>query len=94
MQVTEIPELLGDYLGVPTATAQVILSLVVFLMVLLPVMLLSRGKKSITVELVTIFLAECALVGIGWLPFWVLVMTAIIVALLWSKLGADLIGGD
>lgn len=94
MQLEDIPQLVGVYLDISTEAAQVFLSIIVLLAVLLPVMIVSRGSKSMTAEIVTIFLTECFLVGISWLPFWVLIMTVLIIAIMWAQLGAKMVTGD
>jgi len=73
--------------------AQIILSVAVILAVLLPTMYLSRGTKSTTIELVMFFLIESMLVGIGWLPFWVLIATVAVLALAIASLGTKVVTG-
>lgn len=96
MQITleDIPADFADYLNITEASAQVLLSIVVILAILLPVMLLSHKRSGFTLELITIFLTECLLVGIGWLPFWLLIMTVCIIAIGVAGLGRDLIFGS
>jgi len=73
----------------------VLLSIVVILSVLLPVMILARGKNALTIYLIIAFLVECLLVGIGWLPFWILIATVAIMAVAIALLGTRVVvGGD
>ena len=91
----DIPSLVADAWGITEASAQVLLSIVVILSVLLPVMYLARGKRALTIEIVMIFLVECLLVGIGWLPFWILIATVAVMAVGIAYLGtAVVVGGD
>ena len=93
--IEDIPSLLADAWGITEASAQVLLSIVVILSVLLPVMILARGKNALTIYLIIAFLAECLLVGIGWLPFWVLIATVAIMAVAIALLGTRVVvGGD
>ena len=89
-----VPTWFSDYLGITLGAAQIILSIVVILAVVLPVMFLSRGSKSMTIEIVSLFLAMCFLVGIGWLPFWILITTVAVLALEVSSFGTKVIVGD
>jgi len=91
----DIPELFGDFLSISTEAAQLILSIVVLLAVVIPIMIVSRGAKSNAIEAVMGFVTACALVAIGWLPVWVLIVITMIVALLWSRTLSDTVtGGD
>ena len=64
MSLEDVPTWFSDSMGITLASAQVILSVVVLLSVLLPTMYLSRGSKSVTIEVVMLFLVESLLVGI------------------------------
>ena len=89
-----IPVWFADAMDINLATAQTILSLVVLLAILLPTMYLSRGSKSTILELVMLFLTECLLVGIGWMPFWVLIATVAVMAMAIAFLGTKLVTGE
>ena len=89
-----IPVWFADAMDINLATAQVILSIVVLLTVLLPTMYLSRGSKSTTIELVMLFLVESMLVGIGWMPFWILIATVAVMAMAIALLGTKLVTGE
>jgi len=93
MSWEDIPSAFADFVGINEDTAKVILSIVVIFALLLPTMYLSRGTRAITVEIVVLFLAECLLVGIGWLPFWVLIATIAIMAAAVALLGARVVVG-
>ena len=93
VSIENIPALVADAWGITEASAQVLLSIVVILSVLLPVMILARGKRALTIEIVMIFLVECLLVGIGWLPFWILIATVAVMAIAIALLGSRVIVG-
>ena len=94
MSLENIPSLLADVWGITEASAQVLLSIVVFLAVLLPVMYLAKGKNTFSIVIV-IFLVELFLVGITWLPFWVLIATVAVMAIAIAMLGTNIvIGGE
>jgi len=87
-----IPTWLSDYLDITLGAAQVLLSIIVILAVLLPTLYLSRGHSNI-IPVIILFLVEGFLVAIGWFPFWFLIATVVIVAFMFSKLMTDLILG-
>ena len=93
MPLDDVPSWLASAWDISEASAQIILSIVVIFAVLLPVLLLARGRNGITIHLLTFFLAESFLVGIGWLPFWMLILTLCIVALAVASVGAKAITG-
>lgn len=87
------PQAFADYAGINLLSGQVILSIVVIFTFLLPVILLSKGKAPSIIYILTIFFAECLLVGIGWLNFWIMIASIVIMALGASKITTDLVTG-
>ena len=93
MQITEIPSWLAGSWEITEAVAQIILSVAVLAMVMLPIFLLTRGKSSITMQIFFFFLTECVLVGIGWCPFWILIGTVLMASLAFAAVGNKAISG-
>lgn len=89
--IEDIPAWLAAAWGINLVTAQVILSIAVIFAILLPVMLLS---KNTTTQIIMFFIAECLLVGLGWLPFWILIGTIALMALAIAFLGSSAITGE
>jgi len=89
----DIPTWFADATGLTVETAQVLLSIILILAVLLPVMYLNRGRRGLVIELFMFFLVEGALVGMGWLPFWVLIATVAVMAMAIALLGTRVIVG-
>lgn len=87
-----IPTWLSDYLDISLEAAQVILSVIVILAVLLPILLLTRGR-GLVIPLAMFFIVEVLLVGIGWLSSWIVIATVCIVALLWAKESSSFVTG-
>jgi hypothetical protein len=56
-------------------------------------MILARGRGSVTIYLVVFFLTEALLVGISWLPFWVMIATVAIMAVAIAVLGTRTVTG-
>lgn len=93
MSLESIPTYFSDFMDITLEAGQAILSIVVILAVLLPVMYLSRGNKSTVIEIVMLILTESFLVGIGWLPFWLLIATVATMALAIASLGTKVVTG-
>ena len=93
MSLEDIPQAFADFVGTTEAVAQVILCVVVIFTLLLPVMLLAKGKNVTTLYLIMTFLATALCVGLGWAPFWIIIaevcMMAIAVAFLGSKITGE-----
>ena len=92
MSLESIPTYFSDFLDISLEAGQAILSIVVILAVLLPTMYLSRNK-SIIIEVIMLFLTEAFLVGIGWLPFWLLIATVALMALGVASVGTKAVTG-
>lgn len=89
MSLESIPTYFSDFLDISLEAGQAVLSVVVILAVLLPTMYLSRGNKSTVIEIVMLVLVEAFLVGIGWLPFWLLIATVAALSFGIASLGTD-----
>lgn len=94
MSLESIPTYFSDFLDITLEAGQAILSLVVILAVLLPILYLTRGKGSATILIIMFFLTETFLVGIGWMPFWVLIATVAVMALAIASLGTKAVVGE
>lgn len=93
--IESIPTWLSDYLDITLETAQAILSIAVIFAVLLPVMYLSvKMEASSNMPIIlTFFLVESVLVGIGWLSFWILIATVALLAAGVATLGSRAVLG-
>jgi len=94
LSLEDIPQTFADAVGINLTTAQVILSITVIFTLLLPTMLLARGKNATTIYLIMLFLAECLLVGLGWMPFWILIATVAMMALAIAAIGTQAVIGE
>jgi len=81
MSLEDIPAYLAEFAGINLTTAQLILSVGVIFTLLLPTMSLTRGKNAPTIWLIMVFLGECIVLGLGWLPFWIMIMTICVTVL-------------
>ena len=94
MSLEDIPTAFADAVGINVGTAQVILSIIIIFALLLPTMLLARGKNVTTIYLIMILLGECLLVGLGWMPFWILIATVAMMAMAIATLGTKVVTGE
>ena len=46
-----------------------------------------------TIWLIMVFIGECIVLGLGWLPFWILIMTIAVTVLAIAMVGSKAIGG-
>jgi hypothetical protein len=92
MSLEDIPSYFADFTGINEGTAQVILSSIIIFTFLCPYLILARKEASPMISLILVFLAECLLVGIGWLPFWILIMSALMCAFAVAFLGSKITG--
>ena len=94
MGLEDIPSALADFFTITEATAQVLLSIAVIFALLLPTMILARGKNATMIYLMMALLAECLLVGLGWMPFWILIATVALMAFGVAVVGVGSITGS
>ena len=94
MSLEDIPQAFADTVGINLVVAQVIITIAVIFTLILPVMILSKGKNTTTLTLIMLFLAECLCVGLGWLSFWILIGTVAMMGLAIAALGTDVVLGE
>ncbi len=93
MSLEDIPESFGIFFGINETAAQLILSITIIFMFLLPTMILAKGKNAPTVWLIMLLFAELVCLAIGWLPFWILIATVAIMAVSIALLGTEIVVG-
>lgn len=95
MSLEDIPSAFGTYFGITTASAQILLSIVVIFMVLLPVIYLTRETNgAITIYIMTFLLIQALLIGIGWLPYWIMIATVAMMTIAVAMIGSKAITGE
>lgn len=92
LSLEDIPSQFAGYFDITEASAQVILSIAIMFMILLPALYLSKADR--TVSFIAIFFSLALCVGIGWLPFWMLIIVVTIIALGLARMGSNFVGGD
>ena len=93
MSLESVPTYLSDFLNINVTVAEVLLSLVVLLTFLLPIMVATRGKTP-QIYLFFFFLIETFLLAIGWLDFWIYIMTVSLIALAVAIFGRQMVLGS
>ena len=91
--IESLPSWLADAWDINLGTAQVIISIIVIFAILLPIMYLSKDKHQLPV-IISLFFGEMLLVGLGWIPFWILIMTVAIVVMSIALLGTKMVTGE
>ena len=80
MDVTNIPSYFADLTGMNETTAQLILSVFIIFLLLLPYVILTKGQPNPLVSLMLVFIGLSIALGLGWAPFWVMIMMIVILA--------------
>lgn len=91
VNLLDVPLKVSEALGIPLFASQILCSAILFIIVVLPVAFLS--KKGWTPPLIVSFLVLGTSVAIGWLPYWFLLVVAMIVALMFAGTMRDWITG-
>ena len=97
VNLPDFPQKLCDALGMPTNlfAGQLLASSIVLALFLLPVVFAcSRFNKDVMIPSVFVgFLSLSFCIAVGWLPYWLLIMVAILIALMFGSSVRNLISG-
>ena len=93
MSLTDVPSYFSDATGINETTAQLILSVVVICIILFPYLIIARDKPSPMISLLFVFIGESITLGLGWSPFWIMIMFMVLTALGVATLGAKAVVG-
>jgi len=89
LDITDIPSYLAGITGMNETTAQLILSIFIIFLLLLPYIILTRGNPNPIVSLMLVFVGLSIALGLGWAPFWIMIMMIVVfvagVAMLGTK---------
>lgn len=89
----DIPSQLASALGISELASQLLLSVIVVLAILLPVLYLTRGRSAFPI-IMSIFMAECLLIALGWIPYWLIIATIAVMAVAIAMLGTRIVMGE
>jgi len=94
MDITDIPSYFADLTGMNETTAQLILSIFIIFLLLLPYIILTKGQPNPIVSLMIVFIALSIALGLGWAPFWIMIMMIVVLVAGVAYLGTrGVIGG-
>jgi len=94
IEITQIPAQLAERLGVDVFTASLILSAVIMLFtVCIVAFVIKKGSALTYGVLITEFITMGALIALGWLPYWILLITCLLVAIMFADSMRNLITG-
>ena len=82
INLLEIPDHLATALGIPLFASQLLTCSLVMLIVLLPIAIFAKRNTILT--LIIGFTLMGFFIAIGWMPFWFLLVIALLIASLWS----------
>ena len=94
MSLEDVPEYFADITGMNETTAQLILSIAVICLLLFPYLILASKNPSPMISLFLVFVGESISLGLGWSPFWLMIMFMVLTAAGVAVLGAKGVTGD
>jgi len=95
MDITDIPSYFSGITGMNETTAQLILSVFLIFLILLPYVIITKGEPNPIVSIMLVFIALSIALGLGWAPFWIMIMMIVIFASGMAYLGSKVMtGGD
>ena len=78
MDITDIPAYFSGITGMNETTAQLILSVFIIFLILLPYVILTKGEPNPLISLMLVFIGLSIALGLGWAPFWIMVMMIVV----------------
>lgn len=94
INLTHIPIALADQMNIDLFPAQLFCSSVFMMIVIMPVSIIARSKRASFIPEVAISLIVMGfLIGIGWLPYWFLIILSVLIALMFAGKMRDVITG-
>ena len=78
MSITDIPSYFAVLTGMNETTAQLLLSVFIIFLFLLPYIVLTKGQPNPIVSLMLIFIGLSIALGLGWAPFWIMIMMIVV----------------
>lgn len=92
LNMTVIPEVFGDLLGLSIESGGVFVSVLVVLVFTFSISLLTDGFNILPIVITSIGLFTM-FTFFGWFPIWILIIIALLTAILYSKEIVKVIGG-
>lgn len=92
LDIMQVPERLSNALGIPLIASQLFVSGIFLVMFLLPCAIWS--KDNVIPSLIVGFVVLGFLIVIDWIPYWIMLIVAMIVALMYAGKMRDFITGS
>lgn len=94
VNLLDLPEQLGERLGVSTFAGGLIASAILFMITVLPIAMITRRRNTgFIAELVVGFVVMGVCIAINWLPYWFILIFSMIVALMFAGRMREFITG-
>jgi len=85
IDISAIPQALADKMGIPLFATQLLCSGILLFIFIMPITLLSRKRGTSPIaELLLGFVILGVCLALGWLPYWILLILGLLVALLYA----------
>lgn len=91
VDILDLPQQFADKFGVTLQAGRMILSSIVLLACVLPIAVYSEGNIILSTAVVVVVMG--ALISVGWMDYWYLLVVCLIVASLWTAKVVSWIGG-
>jgi hypothetical protein len=92
INLSTFPQALADYFGVSLLAGQILATSIFLALFIFPLLVFTKGKNIILTVIVS-FLVMGTCLAFGWLPYWIFILTAVTVGLLFGGSVRDMISG-
>jgi len=94
IEISAIPQNLADKMGIPLFAGQLLCSTILLLIFVLPTALIARKKNASPIaELMLGLCGMSVCLALGWLPYWILLVFTMLIALMYAGKMRDFITG-
>jgi|Deesub1362A_J573_1020465.scaffolds.fasta_scaffold00566_20 hypothetical protein len=83
VNILELPKHVSEALGIPEFASQLLVCSIFMMMILLPIAIFSKG--NLILSILVGFVLMGFFIAVGWMPFWLLLILALIIASLWAN---------
>jgi hypothetical protein len=92
INLSTFPQALADYFGVSLLAGQILATSIFLALFIFPLLVFTKGK-NIMLTVIVSFLVMGTCLAFGWLPYWIFILTAVTVGLLFGGSIRDMISG-
>ena len=84
VSMQNFPAQLASYLGLPTFAGEIMATIIIMSLVMVPILFFTRGRNPMLAFMVG-FLTLCFGVAMTWVPIWIFAVFALLTAILFGK---------